>query len=542
MRTIQEFDPTDYEFLLKSVIDSRLLFTTKKYIAEHIGYSSLVSKSIKSIIKTPFELKSIFLGLSEEVKFMCDGDIDLETFIYDYKKASDFYRQRMNINYFKNDINQISYEHFFDLLDMIFVSNQISKELPQKVKNIINDIYDEENDSLKIDIGFILMMALKILPTFNEGGDFRSSHENCTDDTKSSIEENFNTTVTFFKLYLQHLNYDYLIPLYQLERTNIEAPYGKDEYDKYSAIPVLNRITLYWYITSILTQIDINEHSTKLKSATEAIRENQLFPSISGFWCEDKSGLSDKYWNIQETIWGYSINICNKKEKIIEYDTAELYLYDYDNNYFDNNIISQKKKKDSNFRRNLYYGIIVKSEFIASYLDETISKDNSYSSSFICNIDFNKDQPKRIEFFPFSSNGFLKHCVYYPILNDSKIAKRDNQLEKKRIGLKYQCRKCLVAITWEYLYLGCMNDKDIMSQEESLPDLRYNRFYKVPKSLNPSFYDIGISSNICLAIASIKNETRRYIAAPDSLDYYEVTTVKDMEKHGIEIVDEIGQE
>ena len=249
MRTIQEFDPTDYEFLLKSVIDSRLLFTTKKYIAEHIGYSSLVSKSIKSIIKTPFELKSIFLGLSEEVKFMCDGDIDLETFIYDYKKASDFYRQRMNINYFKNDINQISYEHFFDLLDMIFVSNQISKELPPKVKNIINDIYDEENDSLKIDIGFILMMALKILPTFNEGGDFRSSHENCTDDTKSSIEENFNTTVTFFKLYLQHLNYDYLIPLYQLERTTIEAPYGKDEYDKYSAIPVLNRITLYWYNT-----------------------------------------------------------------------------------------------------------------------------------------------------------------------------------------------------------------------------------------------------------------------------------------------------
>ena len=49
-----------------------------------------------------------------------------------------------------------------------------------------------------------------------------------------------------------------------------------------------------------------------------------------------------------------------------------------------------------------------------------------------------------------------------------------------------------------------MNDKDIMSQEDSLPDLRYNRFYKVPKSLNPSFYDIGISSNICLAIASIE--------------------------------------
>lgn len=224
MRTIQEFDPTDYEFLLKSVIDSRLLFTTKKYIAEHIGYSSLVSKSIKSIIKTPFELKSIFQGLSEEVKFMCDGDIDLETLIYDYKKASDFYRHRMNINYFKNDNKQIFNEHFFDLLDMIFVSNQVNKELPQKVKDIINDIYDEENDSLIIDIALILMMALKVLPTFNEGGDFRSSHENCTDDTKSSIEENFNTTVTFFKLYLQHLGYDYLIPLYLLEREQLSKP------------------------------------------------------------------------------------------------------------------------------------------------------------------------------------------------------------------------------------------------------------------------------------------------------------------------------
>lgn len=29
MRTIKEYDPTDYYFLLKSVIDSRLLFSTK---------------------------------------------------------------------------------------------------------------------------------------------------------------------------------------------------------------------------------------------------------------------------------------------------------------------------------------------------------------------------------------------------------------------------------------------------------------------------------------------------------------------------------
>lgn len=542
MRTIQEFDPTDYEFLLKSVIDSRLLFTTKEYIAEHIGYSSLASKSIKSIIKTPFELKSIFQGLSEEVKFMCDGNVDLKDFIYDYKKASDFYRHRMNTKYFKSDIDGKINEHYFDLLDMIFVSNQISKELPTKAKEIINDIYDEERDLLKIDVSFILMMALKVLPTFNEGGDFRSSHENCTDKTKSSIENDFKTTVSFFKMYQQHIDCNHLIPLDLLENTAIDAPLVDDEYEKYTAIPVLNRISLYWYVTTILAQIDINKHSDKLKSTTETLREEQLFPNISGFWCEDSSGLSDNYWNIQERNWGYTINICHKKGNLIEYDTAELYLYDYSNNYFDNNAISLKKKEDSNFRRSLYYGVISKSGFILPYLDKTVKQEGSYISSFVCYIDFEKDKPKRMEFFPNSSDDFIKHDTYYPLPSDSKIAMRDNRLEKKNIGIEYQCRNCLVAVTWEYLYLGCMKDEDIMSKEESLPDLHYDQFYKVPKSLNTSFYNFSIGSNICLVLASLNNKKRRYIAATDSLDYYEVTTEKDMEKFGIEIVDEIGQE
>lgn len=245
---------------------------------------------------------------------MCDGDIDLETLIYDYKKASDFYRHRMNINYFKNDNKQIFNEHFFDLLDMIFVSNQVNKELPQKVKDIINDIYDEENDSLKIDIALILMMALKVLPTFNEGGDFRSSHENCTDDTKSSIEENFNTTVTFFKLYLQHLGYDYLIPLDLLERATIEAPNGKDEYDKYSAIPVLNRITLYWYITTILGQIDINEHSTKLKVLRKQYEKINYFLAFQVFGAKTNLDFATNI-GIFKKLFGATLSISAIRKK-----------------------------------------------------------------------------------------------------------------------------------------------------------------------------------------------------------------------------------
>lgn len=62
MRTIQEYDPTDYYFLLKSVIDSRLLFSTKKYIAEHIGYSSLTSKKSVILLLDHSWLKAFSMG------------------------------------------------------------------------------------------------------------------------------------------------------------------------------------------------------------------------------------------------------------------------------------------------------------------------------------------------------------------------------------------------------------------------------------------------------------------------------------------------
>ena len=103
MRTIKEYAPTDYYFLLKSVIDSRLLFSTKKYIAEHIGYSSLTSKPIKDIITRPFLAKSIFEGLSKEVDFMCDNTINLEIFILQYQQASNFFRSHKSFKYFKNN-------------------------------------------------------------------------------------------------------------------------------------------------------------------------------------------------------------------------------------------------------------------------------------------------------------------------------------------------------------------------------------------------------------------------------------------------------
>lgn len=542
MRTIKEYDPTDYYFLLKSVIDSRLLFSTKKYIAEHIGYSSLTSKPIKDIIIRPFLAKSIFEGLSKEVDFMCDNTINLEIFIQQYQQASNFFRSHKSFKYFKNNKEDGSHKCLFDFLDMIYKDNCIHENLSNKEKKIMSDIYDEEEDVTKIDPSILLMLALEVYPTFNQGGDLSSIHEENTASLKKrSIEADFETMYNFFKNYIRHLEYDELIPLNILERTIIEAPKAKDSNEKYDAIPALNRITLYRHVSSILSQIDINEHPDKSRDATLSIRETQLFPNISGYWSLDKSGVSDSYWIIRQTIWGYTINMCQKKGDTIEYESAELYLYDYTDNYLDNNIITEKKN-DENFRRWLYQGYIAKSKFIASRLDESITSDKSDLFTFVCYIDFKEEAPISIEFFPFSSYESFRHCTYHAISPNSQIARLDKKLTKKNMGFEYYCRNCLVAITKEYIYIGCMSKEHICSKEDYIPDIHYDSFYKIPKTLNPSFYDYTINSFLGLAIAMLNDSERLYIAAIDSTDFYEVTTPDDMKKYGIEIVKQIGQE
>lgn len=110
------------------------------------------------------------------------------------------------------------------------------------------------------------------------------------------------------------------------------------------------------------------------------------------------------------------------------------------------------------------------------------------------------------------------------------------------MGFEYYCRNCLVAITKEYIYIGCMSKEHICSEEDYIPDIHYDSFYKIPKTLNPSFYDYTINSFLGLAIATLNSKEHLYIAAIDSMDFYEVTTTDDMKKYGIEIVKQIGQE
>lgn len=546
MRTIKEFDSKDYEFLLKGVIDSRLLFSTKEYIAKHIGIKSLQNQAIRKAIPNQFLQKCIFEGLSDEVAFMCDNQIDLANFINKYKEASDFYHQRIkNLGYFKNKPDGSYNPHLFDLLDMVYVKNDIEKTLPKKVRECIESMYDAENDTLKIDVSIIVMLILKVLPTYNEGGDFGSSHENNTKQHEKTIEKDFCTMYNFLKEYSKHQEFEFICSLDIFERITIEDPKVKEENLNYNNIPAMNRISLYWYTVIILNDIDIYLHSDKCQKRSEDYQQAQLFPDISGLWCQDKSGLSTSYWKIKQVNWGYEVELCKKTSKGIEYDTAELYLYDYTSNFYDNNLIRQRKES-SRFRKLLYKGTLMLSRFVLPYFDDTYPIDNKNTNNFICYIDFNeKGLPMSIEIFPITINSYLGKCTLYPISEKSQLAQIDNKCNRTNIGFQYKARRSLVAITQEYLYLGVLTKEEICSNEEYLADKEYDKYYKVPKILNDTFWDFKMSSNICLIVASFKDGDRYYIAAPDSLDYYDITKLEETkEKYGVEIklVTQIEQE
>lgn len=537
MRTIKEFDQKDYESLLKGVIDSRLLFTTKEYIVNHIGIKSLQNQAVRKVIRNKFLQKSIFEGLSDEVAYMCDNQIDLATFINSYKEASDFYRERIkNLSYFKDEPDGSYNPHLFDLLDMIYVKNDIEANLPKIVKECIESMYDAENDTLNIDVSIVVMLILKVLPTYNEGGDFGSCHEKNTELYEKNIEKDFGTMYNFLKDYSKHLEFDFICSLDMLETIIFDAPKVEEEITSYDNIPILNRVSLYWHTATILNDIDTYLHSDKCKKRSEDYLQTQLFPTISGLWCEDKTGLNTSYWKIKQLNWGYEVELCKKTNKGIEYDTAELYLYDYTSNFYDNNLISQRKEEEK-FRKQLYRGTLILSNFLLPYFDDTYPFDDKSNNNFICYIDFNKKgQPICIEIFPVTSDSYLKKCILYPIPEKSQLALFDKKYNRINIGFQYKARRSLVAITQEYLYLGYLTKEEICSDEEYLEDKEYDKYYKVPKILNETFWGFNMTSNICIAVASFKDGDRYYIAAPDSLDYYDITTLeKTEEKYGVEI-------
>lgn len=537
MRTIKQFDPKDYKSLLKGVIDSRLLFTTKESIANHIGIMSLKKQAVGKAIPSKFLQKSIFEALSDDVAYMCDNQIDLATFINRYKEASDFYHERIkNLSYFKNEPDGSFNQHLFDLLDMVYVRNAIDETLGKKERECIESIYDEENDALNVDVAIIIMLILKVLPTYNEGGDFGSSYENGTSQYEKTIEKDFDTMCRFLKKYSKHQEFDFICSLDVFERVVIEAQRVKEETPDCNNIPVMNRVTLYWYTATVLNDMDAYIHSDKCAKRSEENQQIQLFPDISGFWCKDKSGNLSSYWKIRQRNYGYEVEICERTSRGIEYDTAELYLYDYTSNFYDDNLISQRKNEER-FRKQLYKGLLCLSSFVKPYFDESFPFDTKTINNFICYIDFNdKGQAVCMEIFPMARNGNLRKCVLYPISEEKQLAQIDKKVKRTNTGFQYKARRSLVAITQEYLYLGRLTKEEICSDEEYLDDKKYDEFYKVPKILNDTFWDFKMTSNISLAVASFEDGDRYYIAAPDSLDYYDITDLeKTKEKYGVQI-------
>ena len=213
----------------------------------------------------------------------------------------------------------------------------------------------------------------------------------------------------------------------------------------------------------------------------------------------------------------------------------------------DDNRLAELKFCSDNFRKNLYQGFLATSHTIETLLD---GNDDGQDDTvhFICRLFSNEaNQIYKIAFYPISitKNNILP-TVLYRQKEMSELAVLDKQMEqngrKVNIGLEYYVRKCLAAMSAEYLYLAKIGKDDICSEEPVLDCLKCDKFYKVPRWINRSFVEMGMDGDIAVVYAKKGGQERYYIGSPNTLDYYDVTTPKKMEENGIEIVDSIRQD
>ena len=93
-----------YEERLGVIVYARLLFNTKKELAEFIGYPSLNNNSILKCLgggKEKFEkyeknVRKAYRDLRAEASLATQGRVDLNEFLHEYAAATAFYKQPLS--------------------------------------------------------------------------------------------------------------------------------------------------------------------------------------------------------------------------------------------------------------------------------------------------------------------------------------------------------------------------------------------------------------------------------------------------------------
>ena len=197
----------------------------------------------------------------------------------------------------------------------------------------------------------------------------------------------------------------------------------------------------------------------------------------------------------------------------------------------DKNIV--EKKKDENYRQELYHGMILSS------IKELITKKST--NKMVCQCVCRIEHPSLsvIEFIPNNHvNWFPTKLKMYKLPKESEMYKIEAEWPKIEIDSDGIFRKTLYAVTTTHLYVGIINDMVNFSHEEC-DSMDYEEYFKVPKSLNDAFYDINVNDAVGILEIEIDHTMKRYVAFSNFLKYYDVSTPEAMAENGIELVKSI---
>lgn len=256
-------DRNKYEEWLTTIANTRLLFNTIEELEDYLDNHSIHSNGIKRSIVGQAKLRAVFRDLKVEAALMTDGIVNLDKMLVQYKRAWDFYREKL---YRRSNPSEVVLE----LLHFCYPPYQIDG-YGKKKYNIYKEVVEQN-----INIPFLILMIMRIIPGYDsKEGDAVDMPHNY--EKAMALMEKFTEGATLFSI----------LP-------SITRARGEERKTRFMLLHHISQI-----LDTYESYIDLNSlyaTSSELKGASVDL-------DIDGYWNEcDGVLLNTDFWQIEHAL------------------------------------------------------------------------------------------------------------------------------------------------------------------------------------------------------------------------------------------------
>lgn len=246
-------DSIRYKEYLQTIFNTRLLFNTRRELAEYIGMPSLASNSVEKI-KSPFQRKAIYSELAKEYDELTDGQTSLDGIMEAYQRTSLFYFGHLERNLKRHNNDTF----LFNFIDQCYVGG-----------------VDEDY----LDAAMLLLYAIHVLPTYN---------------ARSKDIGNFRLLATRLKDFLKR--YVSRNPLLS-DMPMISMMFGEmDKEEKHEGISCNNRAYLINIAHVVLERYHAFKNPQAMQVLAARMYESGPQTDIEGYWTERDGTV---FWKVE---------------------------------------------------------------------------------------------------------------------------------------------------------------------------------------------------------------------------------------------------